>query len=138
MEYDNVVCALWSILLVLSDSMDLIYERNLLPLKLTILQGTQQDRAVISLASRLGISRQQMRKILIHRCDMMTLENLSSRLEAAEASVVNDCIADALSLPHLTTATGLLSMEMANEFHLRGNSGIPMPTLIAEILEMIV
>lgn len=117
--------------------MDLIYERNLQPMKLAILKGTRQDQAVIALAARLGISRQRMRKILINGCDMMILENLGPRLEAADASAASDCIADALSLPHLTAATGLLSAAAAAEFRRRADSGTPVRELLAEILEAI-
>ncbi|MCZ0860387.1 DUF1959 family protein [Methanocorpusculum sp. MG] len=117
--------------------MDLIYERNLQPMKLAILKGTRQDQAVIALAARLGISRQQMRKILINGCDMMILENLGPRLEAADAIAAGDRIADALSLPHLTAATGLLPPDAATEFRRRADSGTPVPELLAEILEAI-
>ena len=117
--------------------MDLIYERNLQPMKLAILKGTRQDQAVIALAARLGISRQRMRKILINGCDMMILENLGPRLEAADASAASDCNADALSLPHLTAATGLLSAAAAAEFRRCADSGTPVRELLAEILEAI-
>lgn len=117
--------------------MDLIYERNLQPMKLAILKGTRQDRAVIALAARLGISRQQMRKILINGCDMMILENLGPRLEAADEAAASDHIADALSLPHLTAATGLLSAAAAAELRRRAEAGTPVSELLAEILEAI-
>ena len=92
----------------------MIYERNLQPMKLAILKGTRQDQAVLALAARLGISRQRLRKILISRCDMMTLENLGPRLEAADEAAAGDPIADALSLPHLTAATGILPQKTGN------------------------
>ncbi|MDR3101776.1 MAG: DUF1959 domain-containing protein [Methanocalculaceae archaeon] len=117
--------------------MDLIYERNLQPLKLAVLKGTRQDLAVIALASRLGISRQRMRNILIHRCDMMFLENLGPRLEAADAAAAGDAVAEALSLPHLTTATGLLSVEAAAEFCRCAKSGVLLSDIIIDILEVI-
>ncbi|MDR0439100.1 MAG: DUF1959 family protein [Methanocalculaceae archaeon] len=117
--------------------MDLIYERNLQPMKLVALKGTRQDQAVLDLATRLGISRQQMRKILIKGCDMMILENLGSRLEAADAASADDAVIDALSLPHLTAATCLLSESAADEFHRRADSGTPISELLAEILEAI-
>ncbi|MDE2520934.1 MAG: DUF1959 family protein, partial [Methanocorpusculum sp.] len=113
--------------------MDLIYERNLQPMKLAILKGTRQDRAVIALAARLGISRQQMRKILINGCDMMILENLGPRLEAADEAAASDRIADALSLPHLTAATGLLSAAAAAELPPRAQAGPPGSELLRGI-----
>ena len=118
--------------------MDMIYERNLQPMKLAILKGTRQDQAVLALAARLGISRQRLRKILISRCDMMTLENLGPRLEAAdEAAAAGDPIADALSLPHLTAATGILPQKTAEEYRRRAETGTPVAELLAEILEAI-
>lgn len=117
--------------------MDMIYERNLQPMKLAILKGTRQDQAVLALAARLGISRQRLRKILISRCDMMTLENLGPRLEAADEAAAADPIADALSLPHLTAATGILSPRTAEEYRRRAETGTPVAELLAEILEAI-
>lgn len=117
--------------------MDMIYERNLQPMKLAILKGTRQDQAVLALAARLGISRQRLRKILISRCDMMTLENLGPRLEAADEAAAADPIADALSLPHLTAATGILPQKTAEEYRRRAETGTPVAELLAEILEAI-
>ena len=108
-------------------------------MKLAILKGTRQDAAVIALAKRLGISRQQMRKILINGCDMMILENLGPRLEAADAAAATEGGAadEALSLPHLTAATGLLSADAAAAFRLRAETGTPIDVVRAEILEAI-
>ena len=117
--------------------MNLIYERDLRPMKLAILKGTRQDAAVLALASRLGISRQQMRKILITRCDMMTLENLGARLDAADAAARGDKIADQLSLPHLTTATGMLTPETAASFRKKAESGAEPGEIIREIVEVL-
>jgi energy-converting hydrogenase A subunit M len=117
--------------------MDMIYERNLQHMKLAILKGMRQDQAVLNLAKRLGINRQLMRKILIDSCDMIILENLGSRLEAADAIAADDSVSDALSLPHLTMATGLLSESAAAEFHRHANSGTPVSEILAEILEAI-
>lgn len=115
--------------------MDLIYERNLQPMKLAVLQGTRQDEAVRALAARLGISRQQMRKILINGCDMMTLENLGPRLDAADAAVRGDAIADALSLPHLVIATDLLAAARAAELRSEAEDGVPLAELLKKIGE---
>ena len=117
--------------------MDMIYERNLQPMKLAILKGTRQDQAVLALAARLGISRQRMRKILISRCDMMTLENLGPRLAAADEAAAGDPIADALSLPHLTAATGMLPLQTPAEHRRTAETSTPVAELLAEILEAI-
>ncbi len=96
--------------------MKLIYERDLAPMKLTSLKGVRQNAVTIALSKRLGISRQQMRKILIDKCDLMTLENLGPRYDAAEIQAGSDEIGNALSLPHLSTATGILSKERADHY----------------------
>lgn len=94
--------------------MKLEYERDLSSMKLTSLKGTAQDEAVLLLAKRLGISRQSMRKILIEKCDLMTIENLPKRIAAAEADRSNE-LAYELSLPHLVTASKILSAESAEK-----------------------
>lgn len=116
--------------------MNLVYERDLRSMKLLILKGTRQDKAVLSLAERLGISRQQMRKILIAGCDMMTLENIGPRLEAADAAA--DGSADALSIPHLTTALGLLTADEGAAFLARLASGESVESVKKAILEVLV
>lgn len=115
--------------------MNLVYERDLRSMKLLILKGTRQDEAVLALANRLGISRQQMRKILIAGCDMMTLENIGPRLEAADAVAAGD--ADALSIPHLTTAVGLLSAEEGEAFLSRVQAGESVESVKKAIQEVL-
>ncbi len=115
--------------------MNLIYERDLAPMKLYTLKGTRQDAAVLALALRLGLSRQAMRKILIARCDIMTLENIGPRLDAADAAAAGDATGDALSLPHLTTALGLLSAEEAAVFRSHAENGKDIDEVKKEIRE---
>jgi energy-converting hydrogenase A subunit M len=115
--------------------MNLLYERDLQPMKLEVLKGTRQDAAVTALAGRLGISRQRMRRILIRHCDMLTLENLGPRTEAADAA--GDPIQNALSLPHLTTATGILAESSARKYYEAAKDGAAIDALLQEILEEI-
>ncbi len=115
--------------------MNLIYERDLRSMKLLILKGTRQDAAVLSLAERLGLSRQQMRKILIAGCDMLTLENIAPRLAAASA--VASGAADALSIPHLTTALGLLTDAEGVTFLARVEAGESVESVKKAILEVL-
>lgn len=138
-------------------SIDMVYERDLRSMKLLTLKGTRQDEAVLALAKRLGLTRQQMRKILIAKCDMMTLENIAPRLLAADAALANSNLlamglsgaklsnaelsnaelaaADYLSLPHLTTALGIFTNEEASYFLNRVNSGAKLEDVKQEILE---
>ncbi len=118
--------------------MKLIYERDLTPMKLTSLSGVRQNAVTVELAKRLGISRQQMRKILIEKCDLMTLENLGPRYDAAEIQVLSDEIGDALSLPHLSTAAGILSKERADHYRaLAMKEGADLSDIRRAILEEI-
>ncbi|MDO5844557.1 MAG: hypothetical protein Q4Q53_05385 [Methanocorpusculum sp.] len=103
--------------------MKLEYERDLSSMKLVSLKGTAQDEAVLILAKRLGISRQAMRKILIEKCDLMTIENLPKRIIAAESDK-SDELAYELSLPHLTTAAGILNSASAEKFLVEANEKI--------------
>ncbi len=117
--------------------MNLVYERDLRSMKLLILKGTRQDEAVLEFATRLGISRQQLRKILIAKCDMMTLENIAPRLAAADAAVV-DADAASLAIPHLTTALGLLTAAEGEGFLARVKAGEPVESVKKAILEALV
>ncbi|MGC9434758.1 MAG: DUF1959 family protein [Methanomicrobiales archaeon] len=63
-----------------------LYERDLTTMKYTILTSTRHDRAVRQLAERFGVRVQAMRRILIDRLDMSTLENLPVLLEAETES----------------------------------------------------
>jgi len=114
--------------------MKLIYERDLTPMKLTSLSGVRQNEVTIALAKRLGISRQRMRRILIEKCDLMTLENLGPRYDAAEIQAMSDEIGDALSLPHLSTATGILSKERADHYRALASEK---DAVLSDILEAI-
>jgi energy-converting hydrogenase A subunit M len=118
--------------------MKLIYERDLTPMKLTSLKGVRQNAVTIALSKRLGISRQQMRKILIDKCDLMTLENLGPRYDAAEIQAEFDEIGNTLSLPHLSTATGILSKERADHYRsLAMKEGADLSEIRRAILEEI-
>jgi len=118
--------------------MKLIYERDLAPMKLTSLSGVRQNAVTLALSQRLGISRQHMRKILIEKCDLMTLENLGPRYDAAEIQAKSDEIENALSLPHLSTATGILSKERADHYRsLAGEKDADLSEIRQAILEEI-
>lgn len=64
----------------------------------------------------------------------MTLENLGPRYDAAEIQARSDEIGDALSLPHLSTAAGILTKERAD--HYRALAG-EKDAVTADILRMI-
>jgi energy-converting hydrogenase A subunit M len=118
--------------------MNLLYERDLEPMKLITLKCPRQNEVTLQLSKRLGISRQRMRQILIEKCDQMTLENLGPRYDAAEKISADDEIGNALSLPHLSTATGILSQERAAFYRKKaGEKDAVINDIIKEILEEI-
>ncbi len=86
-----------------------LYEKDLRQMKLIILESRRHDAAVLELAAILDIKRQQVRKILIERSDMMFLENLPARCDAARET--GDETERLLGIPLLTQAFHLLSGE---------------------------
>lgn len=74
-----------------------LYEKDLGPMKYHILAGPRQDRTVRAMAARLGVGVQALRRRLIERLDMSSLENMPARWEAALATPADgDTLADAL------------------------------------------
>lgn len=86
-----------------------LYEKDLRQMKLIILESRRHDAAVLELAATLGIKRQQLRKILIERSDMMFLENLPARCDVAREA--GDDTERLLGIPLLTQAFCLISKE---------------------------
>jgi energy-converting hydrogenase A subunit M len=60
-----------------------LYEKDLRMMKLRILQSPRHAAVVVAIAERYGLSKQETRKILMSRCDMILLENLPARYEEA-------------------------------------------------------
>lgn len=56
-----------------------LYEKDLRPMKYTILTSTKHDRTVSEIARRLGMTDAKLRRVLIRKLDMSFLENLESR-----------------------------------------------------------
>ena len=86
-----------------------LYEKDLSRMKLLILESKRHDAVVQEIATTLGIKRQALRKILIERCDMILLENLPARCDAARGT--GDLISQSLGIPFITQAAGLLTRE---------------------------
>ncbi len=120
-----------------------LYEKDLRQMKLIILESRRHDAAVMELAATLGIKRQQLRKILIERSDMMFLENLPARCDAARET--GDDTERLLGIPLLTQAFHLLSREegvsVREQYLQRIQSGTTLEGALLEaqmeILEMI-
>ena len=58
-----------------------LYEKDLRKMKLNILVSPLHDRLVRTVADLYNISRQEMRKQLMEKCDMILLENLPTRYD---------------------------------------------------------
>jgi len=120
-----------------------LYEKDLRQMKLIILESRRHDAVVQELAATLGIKRQQLRKILIESSDMMFLENLPARCDAARET--GDETERLLGIPLLTQAFHLLSREegaqVREQYLQRIQNGITQEVAISkaqiEILEMI-
>jgi hypothetical protein len=87
-----------------------LYERNLVPQKYHILIAVRHDRIVRTIAADLGIGVQELRKYMIEHLDMIHLENLPARYEAAVAAGADaaDPVAEALGHRLLTVAIPLI------------------------------
>jgi len=120
-----------------------LYEKDLRQMKLIILESRRHDAVVLELAATLGIKRQQLRKILIERSDMMFLENLPARCDAARET--GDETERLLGIPLLTRAFHLLSREegtqIREQYLQKIQNGITPEAALSEaqleILEMI-
>jgi hypothetical protein len=60
-----------------------IYEQDLISQKYRILIAIRHDRIIRQIASDLGVGLQELRRYIIEHCDMILLENLPARYEAA-------------------------------------------------------
>lgn len=58
-----------------------LYEKDLRKMKLNILVSPLHDRLVRTVADLYNISRQEMRKQLMEKCDMILLESLPTRYD---------------------------------------------------------
>ena len=58
--------------------MKYLYEKDLRPMKYTILTSARHDEATRAIARRLGVTDAKLRMVLIRRLDMSLLENLGS------------------------------------------------------------
>ncbi|MDT8358088.1 MAG: DUF1959 family protein [Methanomicrobiaceae archaeon] len=65
--------------------MEFLYEKDLTAMKFRILTSSRHDAVLTQLAERLGISKQEIRKAVMRRFDMILLENIPARYEAARA-----------------------------------------------------
>jgi len=89
--------------------MEYLYERDLRRMKLLILESRRHHAATLEIAAILGIKPQAARKILIEECDMLLLENLPARCDAARMK--GNEIEQKLGIHLLTQATHLIPRD---------------------------
>jgi hypothetical protein len=93
--------------------MDLLYEKDLRPFKFRILLSSRHQALLQTLAVRLGVQIQLLRKRMIERFDMQLLENLPARYEAAETIPEDsDPIDIALGMELFTRIIPLLDIDV--------------------------
>ncbi|WAC05984.1 MAG: DUF1959 family protein [Methanoregula sp.] len=92
-----------------------LHEQDLVAQKYRILIAQQHDHLVHTVASDLGISVQELRKYLIEHIDMILLENLPARYEAARAADEGDPVAQGLNRRILSTGIPLVPKHRMDE-----------------------
>ena len=96
-----------------------LYENDLVSQKYRILTSLRHDQLVREIASELGIPVQKLRKYLIEHLDMILLENLPARAEAAREKLSqSDELAAALGKEKYTIYIPILPVAtMDSIFH---------------------
>ena len=89
-----------------------LYEKDLRPMKYTILTSTKHDEAVRAIARRLGMTDAKLRMVLIRRFDMSLLENLESRWQMGQRHANDgDPVAEELGYELFTRFIPLVDTE---------------------------
>ena len=95
-----------------------IYEQDLVSQKYRILIAVRHDRILRQIAADLGIGLQDLRKYFIEQCDMILLENLPARYEAAlHAAGETDPVARAIGRDLYTIALPLVPSEVMENIY---------------------
>jgi hypothetical protein len=114
-----------------------IYEQDLLSQKYRILIAMRHDRILRQISADLGTDLQELRKYVIEHCDMILLENLPARYEAALlAAGAADPVARALGRDLYTTYIPLIPADVMEKIfrHTESKvaSGTPFDAAVAE------
>ncbi|MFY9195089.1 MAG: DUF1959 family protein [Methanoculleus sp.] len=98
--------------------MKYLYEKDLRPMKYTILTSARHDEATRAIARRLGVTDAKLRMVLIRRLDMSLLENLGSRWEMGqEHADSSDRVAEELGCELFTRFIPLVDTETMQSIH---------------------
>ena len=114
-----------------------IYEQDLISQKYRILISTRHDRVLRQIATDLGIGLQDLRKYTMEHCDMILLENLPARYEAALlAAGKTDPVARAIGRDLYTTYIPLVPADVMENIYskiaAKVQSGTPFDEAVAE------
>jgi hypothetical protein len=114
-----------------------IYEQDLISQKYRILIAIRHDRIIRQIATDLGIGLQDLRKYIMEHCDMILLENLPARYEAALLAAGDmDPVARAVGRDLYTTSIPLLQPDVMENIYLKiaakVQSGTPLDDAVAE------
>lgn len=89
-----------------------LYEKDLRPMKFTILTSTKHDRTVRAIARYLDVTDARLRMAMIRRLDMSFLENLESRWEMGQKHAGGaDQVAEKLGYELFTRFVPLVDTE---------------------------
>jgi energy-converting hydrogenase A subunit M len=94
---------------------ELIYERDLTAMKFAILKGAYHAKIVLIMAEDLNIQPHQMRKHLIRTLDMITLESIAPRYDAAQTISEQDPIKKALNYELYTRFIPIIPKDVMEE-----------------------
>jgi hypothetical protein len=119
-----------------------IYEQDLVSQKYRILIAIRHDRIIRQIAADLGIGLQDLRRYIIEHFDMILLENLPARYEAAlNASGDSDPVARAVGRDLYTTYIPLVPAGVMENIYRKTTakiqSGIPLDEAVAQARAMV-
>ena len=102
-----------------------LYEKDLTAMKFRILTSSRHDAVLTKLAGRFGLSKQELRKALMGKFDMILLENIPARYEAGRAEEADlDLVARELGNGLLTRYLPLVPEERMEEIVQHTNEAI--------------
>ena len=105
--------------------MKYLYEKDLRPMKFTILTSQKHDEAVREIARYIGTTDAKLRRTMIRRLDMSLLENLGSRWEMGQQhGDDNDPIAEELGCELFTRFIPLVDTETMQSIYHETNTMI--------------
>ncbi|MFH0966886.1 MAG: hypothetical protein V1862_04295 [Methanobacteriota archaeon] len=103
---------------------DLVYERDLTAMKFAILKGVYHAKIVLMMAEDLNIQPNQLRKHLIKTLDMITLESIAPRYDAAQTDYEHDEIRKALGYELYTRFIPIIPKNVMDEACMRAKTMI--------------